>query len=125
MEILDLLDTYDARYRTGDLYVRNVFNCCLLYYIDKFGYYKIDEIIVRFFIWVYTPRIEKHSVRLKTIDNLGKNYQGFFRIIRESINTKEIFYKELGIIKPYNGNFKKESTKPLIDIFDELNYISK
>ncbi|MDN3619395.1 DUF262 domain-containing protein [Polaribacter undariae] len=125
LEILDLLDTYDARYRTGDLYVRNVFNCCLLYYIDKFGYYKIDEIIVRFFIWVYTPRIEKHSVRLKTIDNLGKNYQGFFRIIRESINTKEIFYKELGIIKPYNGNFKKESTKPLIDIFDELNYISK
>ena len=74
---------------------------------------------------MYTPRIEKHSVRLRTIDNLGADYNGFFRIIRESINTKEIFYKELGTVKPYNGNMIKESTKPLIDIFDELNYISK
>jgi uncharacterized protein with ParB-like and HNH nuclease domain len=123
LEILNLIDTYDARHRTGDLYVRNVFNCCLLYYIDKFGYYKIDEIIVRFFIWVYTPRIERHSVRLRTIDNLGAEYNGFFRIIRESINTKEIFYKELNTVSPYDGNMKKESTKPLIDIFNQLNYI--
>jgi len=124
LEILDILDTYDARQRTGDLYVRNVFNCCLLYYIDKFGYYKIDEIIVRFFIWVYTSRIEKHSVRLKTIDNLGKDYQGFFRIMRESINTKEIFYKELKTVYPYGGDKEKKSTKPLIDLFNQLNYIA-
>lgn len=124
IEILDLLDTYDARNRAGDLYVRNVFNCCLLYYIDKFGYYKLDEVIVRFFIWVYTPRIEKHSVRLKTIDNLGKDYHGFFRIIRESINTKEVFYKELKTVYPYGGDKNKKSTKSLIEIFNQLNYIA-
>ena len=123
--ILNLLDTYDARYRTGDLYVRNVFNCCLLYYIDKFGYYKIDEVIVRFFIWVYTPRIEKHSVRLRTIDNLGASDNGFFRVIRESINTKEIFYKELSLVAPYGSKMDKASTKPLIEIFNELKYIVK
>jgi hypothetical protein len=124
LDVLELLETYDARYRTGDLYVRNVFNCCLLYYIDKFGYFKIDEIIVRFFIWVYTPRIERHSVRLRTIDNLGVDYNGFFRIIRESIDTKEIFYKELKTVNPYGGDMKKVSTKPLIDVFNQLNYIT-
>ena len=42
LEILDLLDSYDARHRTGDLYVRNVFNCCLLYYIDKFYMFSVS-----------------------------------------------------------------------------------
>lgn len=124
LDILNLLDTYEARFRTGDLYVRNVFNCCLLYYIDKFGFYKIDEAIVRFFIWVYTPRIEQHSVRLKTIDNLGKDQNGFFKIIRESINTKEIFYKALHSVNPYGGNKTNAKTKDLIKIFEELNYLS-
>jgi len=124
LEILNLLDTYDARFRTGDLYVRNVFNCCLLYYLDKFGYFKIDEVIVRFFIWVYTPRIEQHSVRLRTIDNLGADNNGFFKIMRESINTKEIFYKELHSAKPYGGNSDNQKTKPLIKIFNELKYIA-
>ncbi|MFC5194776.1 DUF262 domain-containing protein [Bizionia hallyeonensis] len=124
LDILELLESYDARFRTGDLYVRNIFNCCLLYYIDKFGYYKIDEVIVRFFIWVYSPRIEKHSVRLRTIDNLGADDNGFFRTIRESINTKEVFYKELKIVVPYGGNRKNKKTKPLIEVFNELNYIA-
>jgi uncharacterized protein with ParB-like and HNH nuclease domain len=123
--ILDLLDSYDARNRTGDLYVRNVFNCCLLYYLDKFGYYKIDEAIVRFFIWTYTPRIAQHSVRLRTIDNLGIEYTSFFRIIRDSINTKEIFYKELNSVTPYKNNEENSRTKPLISIFRDLNYLSK
>lgn len=123
LEILKLLDSYEARYRKGDLYVRNVFNCCLLYYIDKFGYYKIDEAIVRFFIWVYTARIEKHSVRLRTIDNLGSDNNGFFKIIRESIDTKEIFHKSLHNVRPYGGNLKNKKTEPLIKIFSDLKYI--
>lgn len=124
LDILNILDSYPAKNRTGDLYVRNVFNCCLIYYIDKFGYYKIDEIIIRLFIWVYTPRIEKHSVRLRTIDNLGSGSESFFRIIRESINTKEIFYKELKSVRPYGGNINNKNTLPLIELFKELKYIA-
>ncbi len=127
LDILNLLDNvekYPSKNRTGDLYVRNVFNCCLLYYVDKFGYYKIDEVIVRIFIWVYKERIEKHSVRLRTIDNLGSEYNGLFRIIRDSITTKEIFYKELKTVRPYGNDFNKKSTRPLMDIFKELNYLA-
>ena len=34
-EIINLLNTYDGRNRTGDKYVRLLFECALIYYIDK------------------------------------------------------------------------------------------
>jgi len=34
--ILNLIKTYDGSFRTGDKYIRNLFYCGLIYYIDKF-----------------------------------------------------------------------------------------
>ncbi|MEA9439068.1 hypothetical protein VCX44_25680 [Aeromonas caviae] len=36
-EILMVLADYQGRHRTGDRYVRTMFDCLLLYYFDKFG----------------------------------------------------------------------------------------
>lgn len=35
-EIIETIDTYEGRNRTGDKYARMLFDCALLFYIDKF-----------------------------------------------------------------------------------------
>jgi hypothetical protein len=118
LKILEGLSNYPGKWRTGDSYVRNIFDCCVLYYLDKFGYYKLDTAIEKFFIWTYRDRLEKFSVQLATVDNRGMDTNGFFRIIREAIDTKDIFHKPLdgiGIMNPKNTDKIKE-------LFNELGY---
>ncbi len=118
LNILEGLANYPGKWRTGDAYVRNVFDCCILYYLDKFGNYKLDTAIEKFFIWTYRDRLEKFSVQLATVDNRGIERNGFFRIIREAIDTKDVFHKPLkstGVMNPKHADKIKE-------LFKELGY---
>lgn len=36
-KVLSTLGSYERRHRTGDRYVRAMFDCALIFYIDKFG----------------------------------------------------------------------------------------
>lgn len=47
-DILNTLDTYRGHNRSGDRYVRNMFNCALVYYIDKFGKIDLDRTIKKY-----------------------------------------------------------------------------
>lgn len=119
LNILHGLVTYPGKSRTGDSYVRNIFDCCILYYLDKFGDYKLSIAIEKFFIWTYRDRLEKFSVQLATVDNRGKDDEGFFRIIREAIDTKDVFHKPLkgvGVMNP------KKHTDKIKELFMELEY---
>ncbi|WP_296315179.1 DUF262 domain-containing protein [Winogradskyella sp. UBA3174] len=119
-DILEVLSSYSGKNRTGDRYVRNLFDCCLLYYLDKFGNYKLDQAIEKFFIWTYTKRLDKYSVQLATIDNRGMESDGFFRIIREAIDSKDIFQKPLETVIPV----QKSKTGELLQLFKDLNYLN-
>lgn len=116
-EIISFLEDYDGHHRVGDKYVRNLFDCCLLYYIDKFGTYDLDVAIEKFFIWAYTVRIEKHSVQLATIDNKGIENGSVFQLIRESIHPKDI--RHLKINPPESD--KKKAGK-IVSKFEDLKY---
>ena len=116
-EIVDFLVDYDGNHRVGDKYVRNLFDCCLLYYIDKFGAYDLDVAIEKFFVWAYTVRIERHSVQLATIDNKGIEDGSVFQLIREAIHPKDI--RHLKIYPPVSDNKK---AKKIVKKFEELNY---
>ena len=123
LKILKVLRTYKGRGRQGDLYVRNLFDCCLLYYWDKFGLYKIDEAIIKFFLWSFALRLEKQAVQEVAADNLAREYSGFFRIIREAVHPRDILHKQ---IKPaeYVGDAKAVSNiGPIVEIFKEHNQI--
>lgn len=68
-EILSTLNSYSNRYRTGDIYIRQLFNAILLLYVDKFGFVEIDKAVRKIFCFAYVLRLEKYAVTLATIDN--------------------------------------------------------
>lgn len=120
-EIIKLLNTYDGRHGTGDKYVRLLFECALIYYIDKFGEKEIDKVINKFFIWAYKLRLELQAVRLASIDNKALESNVFKTIKDANIhsevvnlyisNLEKIQYDKRDMIKEkfsklgyYNGN---------------------
>src|SRR5690606_3340399 len=60
-EIIEVIDNYSQRYRTGDKYTRNLFDCALLFYWDKFGKNEIGRVAEKLFVWAYKRRLVQHS----------------------------------------------------------------
>lgn len=44
-KIINLLDNYDGKHRTGDKYIRTLFDCALIFYVDKFGLQEIEKVV--------------------------------------------------------------------------------
>ena len=68
-KIIEMLDSYDGRERTGDRHVRNLFNCLLMMYYDKFGSTEVERAIKHIFVWAYTLRLENYAVQWASIEN--------------------------------------------------------
>ena len=117
--ILNTLDTYKGHSRSGDRYVRNMFNCALVYYIDKFGKIDLDKAIKKLFIWAYNLRLKLSSVRLSSVDNYALEKKSIFRKIYYAINHNEILLLNINSIK--KENIKRE-IKELENLFKELKY---
>ncbi|GAT63649.1 DUF262 domain-containing protein [Paludibacter jiangxiensis] len=96
-------------YRTGDKYVRNLFYCGLIYYIDKFGEKELDKAIDKIFIWAFTLRLKLYSVGIDSVDNYALNRAHsrvqLFKCIREAIRPNEILNIKLEVLT------EKKSTK--------------
>ena len=52
-KILHTLNTYSSRIRTGDGYIRTLFDCAVIFYLDKFGAHQLSQAIEKLFIWAY------------------------------------------------------------------------
>ena len=111
---------HGASRRSGDGYVRTLFDSALIFYIDKFATDRLSEAIEKIFIWAYHCRISQYSVQLATIDNyvLEKN---IFSLLKYAQSPSELIGWSLPIVD------KQEGTKvePLIELFKELNYIKQ
>lgn len=138
--ILNLIKTYDGSFRTGDKYIRNLFYCGLIYYIDKFVereleydeqkkeyYYKFNDrnlskAIEKIFVWAYSLRLKLQAVGLDSVDNYALN-QGhsqiqLFKIIKEAIKPNEILNLQLETLKEN----KSSKTEKIVEQFKNLNY---
>ena len=98
-DILNTLDTYKGHNRSGDRYVRNMFNCALVYYIDKFGKIDLDKAIKKLFIWAYNLRFKLYSVKLVSVDNYASDEKSIFRKLNYAINHNEILLLDINSIK--------------------------
>jgi len=96
--IKEILNKYDGKNRIGDKYVRNLFDCALFYYVDKFGEIEIEKVIEKLFIWAYTLRLKQHSVQLASMDNYAKENKKIFHLIREATSHQEITNMDLEIL---------------------------
>ncbi|HAQ87448.1 MAG TPA: hypothetical protein DCR78_13525 [Pseudomonas sp.] len=82
-DIMETINSYPARTRTGDCYVRAMFDCLLIYYLDKFGHAELSRAIEKIFIWAYSLRLQMQVVQLASMDNyvLANN---LFRLIKDA-----------------------------------------
>ncbi len=115
--ILKSLNCYEGRNRTGDRYVRTIFDCLLIYYIDKFGHVEISRAIEKIFIWAYSLRLKMKVVQLASMDNhvLENN---LFKLIKEAIHPSDFINCTLPVLQ------KKKSTKTqtIENLFREMRY---
>ncbi len=120
--ILETIKTYAGSYRTGDKYIRNLFYCGLIYYIDKFGKKNLPKAIGKIFIWSYTLRLKLYSVRLDSIDNYalnkGHSQVQIFKEIREAIHPNDITNIKLETLKENRSS----KTEKIIELFKEMKY---
>lgn len=80
-DIYDTLDKYPGRERTGDKYIRTLFNAALLFYIDKFGEEGFTRAVPKIFAWCYSIRLKQEVVKLATMDNWARGNGSFFRML--------------------------------------------
>ena len=120
-DILKLLNDYDGRFRTGDKYVRNLFDCALMFYLDKFGKVELDKTIKILFIWAYSLRLKQHSVQIASMDNYAQEGKRVFRLIREATNHKEIINMQLENIEKIVATKVEKITEK----FKEFGYVTK
>lgn len=116
---------YPARTRTGDKYVRAIFDCALIFYIDKFGDTFLSSAIEKLFIWAYSLRIKQQVVQLATMDNhvLSNNV---FRIIKDAIIPSDVLTVALNTLTDTDNknNLRKANAAkdPLVKLFKGMKY---
>jgi len=116
-EIMEVLNSYPARTRTGDCYVRAMFDCLLIYYIDKFGHAELSRAIEKIFIWAYSLRLQMQVVQLASMDNhvLAKN---LFRLIKDSTRPADFINCSLPVV----SGKKSTKTGEIEALFREMKY---
>lgn len=117
--IMETLNTYEGKNRTGDKYVRMLFNCSLLYYTDKFGDAEISKAIEKIFIWAYSLRLTYQNLQLASVDNYVIEEFNLFKKIREAIYKEEITTLELPLIQE---DYESEKTAEIKELFIKMKY---
>jgi hypothetical protein len=122
-DIIELLDddtNYPQRTRTGDKYIRNLFDCALLFYWDKFGNREIGRVAEKLFVWAYKRRLVQHSVQLASIDNYALETPNVFTVIHQALQPKEVL--NLPIIAINENQVIRKELTGIIELIQKLNY---
>ena len=113
----DSLIDYSSRHRVGDRYIRTMFDCSLIFYIDKFGMQNISVAVEKLFIWAYRCRLQMQVVQLATMDNYARQ-NNIFKFIKHAIHATDIAEFPLETIREVKGT----KLKDIKALFRELKY---
>ena len=121
VDILQTLATYGKRYQVGDQWVRMIFDCALITYLDKFGTAKISEAIEQIFIWAYACRLQQSKVQLATVDNYVL-WRNIFAFIKEANKPQEVFIQleKTRYLPTISGNHSD-----IVKLFGKLGFYKK
>ena len=115
--IIYTLNTYASRSRTGDKYIRTLFDCAVICYIDKFGMQDISAAVEKLFIWAYRCRLTMKVVQLATMDNYARD-NNFFVAIKNATHPATVLSIPLDVVTQVGATKIQEIT----DLFKELKY---
>lgn len=118
-DILNTLNTYSARTRTGDQYIRNLFDCGLIFYLDKFGTHQVSQAIEKLFIWAYRCRLHMQVVQLATMDNYALEHNVFERI-KQAVKPSDVLSWPLSTVK--STEVKGTKLDEIKTLFSRLGY---
>jgi hypothetical protein len=116
-KIMETINRYEGHGRTGDRYVRTIFDCLLIYYIDKFGHVEISRAIEKIFIWAYSLRLTMQVVQLASMDNhvLDNN---LFRLVKEATRPSDFINCSLPVL----AEKRSSKTEEIEKLFQEMRY---
>jgi len=115
--IMKQIKTYEGHNRTGDRYVRSIFDCLLIYYIDKFGHVEISRAIEKIFIWAYSLRLKMQVVQLASMDN-HVLVQNLFTLIKEATRPGDFINCSLPVL----AEKKSTKTDEIEKLFRDMRY---
>ena len=116
-QIMETINSYPARTRVGDGYVRSMFNCLLIYYIDKFGDAEVFRAIEKIFIWAYSLRLQMHTLQLASMDNYVLD-NNLFSLIKDATRPADFINFSL----PAVGAIKSKKTDEIEALFKKMGY---
>lgn len=116
--IFETINTYEARGRRGDSYVRTLFDCLLIYYIDRFGDAEISRAIEKIFIWAYSLRLKMQNVLLASMDNHVIEHN-LFQVVRDATVPADFLNHPLET----PAEVRSTRTGPLEDLFLKMKYL--
>ncbi len=120
-KIIEGLNNYNSRGRTGDRYVRNMFDCLLMLYIDRFGMQSLENAITKIFEWAYYIRLSQDRVSMIGINKYIQE-QGdanLFSVLRNATTPQE-FLKTKFSEKLNQGS---KADNKLLELFKENSSI--
>ncbi|TMU14886.1 DUF262 domain-containing protein [Halomonas sp. ATBC28] len=115
--IFETIDDYRARRRTGDVYVRSMFDCLLICYIDKFGMVEVSRAVEKAFIWAYSLRLKMQVLQLASMDNYVLQ-NNMFLLIREATQPTDFLSVELPVLQ----NIAAKRVEEIETLFQEMRY---
>lgn len=84
------LNNQEYCYRVGDKYLKNLFECTVLFYFDKFGEVYLDEFISKAFLWVYLIRFKHQRIPFKTVEDEACSKSGLLSHIERSLTPSQV-----------------------------------
>lgn len=119
-KIFETITSYEGKNRTGDRYVRVMFDCLLIYYIDKFGFAEISRAIEKIFIWAYSLRLQMQVLQLASMDNYVLE-SNLFKHLKDATRPSDFLRCSLPVVTKN----RSRKTKKIENLFKEMRYYEK
>lgn len=136
LQTLNSSALYKNKRRTGDIYIRELFDCALIFYWDKFGVTDLSRAIEKLFIWAYSLRIQRQVLQLSSVDKYVVEESNVFKLISQAIHPSQLMALRLPMLNDElnrNNSGKNRGNKnqsavsakvydPLVILFEGMGY---
>lgn len=115
--LLNFIDSYSGSHRIGDRYIKNLFQCLVMLYYDKFGQENLSQAILKIFKWSYRIRLMQSRVYYRTVEKEVFTPNSLFsHLIR--VNHSKNFLEFM--IEEYQNKFDKEKKTELSNLLERI-----
>lgn len=118
-KIIHTLNTYRSRTRTGDAYVRTLFDCSVIFYLDKFSTHELSQAIEKLFIWAYSCRLQMQVVGIERMDKHAL-INNVFERIKQAVQPSDVLNWPLATLKA--SECKGTKLGEITELFKEMKY---